>query len=111
MTSTSPSSAAASWAPLLAASKKPLPSDLTTSAMRVWAKAGLANSAASAVVIARVLSSFIGDPSLGRLVLVGSGDGLTIALGAGLRHDEPHACRFEHLAVFVAYAAVGDDGG
>ena len=63
MISTSPSSAAASSAPLAAASKKPMPSAFTTSAIRVLscACAGAAISAAATAAEVRRLFQMLID--------------------------------------------------
>jgi hypothetical protein len=67
MISTSPSSLAASSAPLLAASKKPLPSDLTTSAIFTSAALAAVVIAANAKVtpMASFLASFMVRSSQG----------------------------------------------
>src|SRR6187402_1948482 len=120
MTSTSPSSLAASWAPLLAASKKPLPSDFTTRPILTGsALAAVANIATeSAAVTISFFRMLIEFPPFERCI-----PGIPIST-AGLRlqrrflswrrrlarHDQCDACGLQHLGLAILDALVGDDG-
>src|SRR6476469_6980953 len=105
MISTSPSSLAASWAPLLAASKKPLPSDLTTSAiLTLSAWAAPANMAAvNAAVTSNFLNMLIEFPPLSVALHRRCGAPLPSRLQRrflgrsrrAFRHDQHHSCVFQ----------------
>src|SRR5690606_35786861 len=122
MISTSPISSAASSAPRAAASKKPLPSDLATSAMRVWAWAGRATAimAAAIAVVARSVLTKLMKSSLELYWLLfprrssSSGDRrrvLRVRPLPGIGDDEFDAAILQHLAILIADAAVRDDCG
>src|SRR5690606_34951754 len=111
-----PSSLAASCAPLWAASKKPMPSALTTSAIFLFS--ACATLATSAAEIAAVTSSFFSKPMISSLGLLA-----TACPSSGRRgrfrclhllhggNDEVDACRLQHRRMAILYARVGDHRG
>src|SRR6056297_3125339 len=112
MISTFPRSSAACSAPSAAASKKPMPSALTTSAMRTgssWALAAPAIVKAASAVPPNNLRVKLMWFLPGERLPVRSSAGPLFCRGAVARHDQPYLRGLQHRRRTVRDAVVGDD--